>query len=489
MENLSSSELSTKIRTIRSRIDLSDGEIHELFSYSDELLARKERRIDDMEHQLEKPNETVKNLSHTQAELDKVLATTGNLNATMPSQRSSVKQPLPVPVSSGKKPAHKKDVSQDRKRKLENTSDPAANNKTTKSKRAESLSTQPEQAMPTADTENDQQPSSQEPAPSQPTAKKPPPIHLRTKDGWPELQHQLHNYGAKVISAKNLRDSIQVQVASADHFRAATRRLDALQVPYHTYALPEEKTIRAVVKGIPEGISCEEIQQELDELLPIISVTCLKKRADRAALPVVLVQLSRNGGEKIYELSRLMGLVVTVEPHRRKHQVGQCFRCQGFGHSARCCRADPRCVKCGKAHLSYTCRKPRKEAATCANCGGDHPANYKGCPKFPKTGHHQAVTAPRDSRPQPSQSQANRPKPNPVVPGRTYASNLPETSNVRTQQRQSRDPATGDLQSASLINEVIGAFANLADELKKSSPVFDKLSLILDAVNKLSRNV
>lgn len=76
-----------------------------------------------------------------------------------------------------------------------------------------------------------------------------------------------------------------------------------------------------------------------------------------------------------------------------------------------------------------------------------------------------------------------------VVPGKSYATCATTNRPATTQPRQSRAPATGDMQSAGLINEVIGSFANLADELKKLGPVFDKLSLILDVVNKLSRNV
>ncbi|GLV46070.1 hypothetical protein CBL_05156 [Carabus blaptoides fortunei] len=278
---------------------------------------------------------------------------------------------------------------------------------------SESEKSQPSQVRhtPTKETSREDAPRSQS------EVKKPQPIHLHTKEGWPELQHQLCQHGAEIMAAKNLRDPIQVQVASADHFRAATRRLDTLQVPYHTYAPLDEKTIRAVIKGIPEGISCEEIKRELEVDLPVISVTRFK---------------SQNGGEKIFDLRRLLHLVVTVPPQRRKHQVGQCFRCEIFGYSALCCRADPKC-------------------------------------------HQSTDTAQRGSRQQPRQQQTKRLRP------KTYAAsaatNLPEATKNRTQHRQTRASTTGDLHSAGLINEVIGFFAKLSDELKKSGPVFGKLRL------------
>ncbi|GLV38549.1 hypothetical protein CBL_05095 [Carabus blaptoides fortunei] len=161
----------------------------------------------------------------------------------------------------------------------------------------------------------------------------------------------------------------------------STSRLDALNVPYHTYALPEEKTIRAVIKGIPEGISAEEIKRELEVELPVISVTRFTSRTNKAALPVVLVQLSKNGGDKIYDLCRLL-------------------------------------------------RLPGQQATD---------------------------TAPRSSRP------------SPVVSRKSYAACAATNRPATTQPRQFRSPATGDMQSAGLINEVIGSFANLADELKKKT--------------------
>lgn len=171
--------------------------------------------------------------------------------------------------------------------------------------------------------------------------------------------------------------------------------------------------------------------------------------------------------------------------------VGQCYRCQSFRHSAQGCYADPRCVKCAKAHFTYTCKKPRTEPATCANCGNDHPANYKGCPSFPKPGQQATDTITRGSRPQANQQQASRPRPNPVVPGKCYAACAASTQSAETttrSQQPQKETSISQPQPAELINKVIGSFTNLSEDLKKQGSVFDKLSLILDAVNKLTQN-
>ncbi|GFS59770.1 nucleic-acid-binding protein from transposon X-element [Trichonephila clavipes] len=74
---------------------------------------------------------------------------------------------------------------------------------------------------------------------------------------------------------------------------------------------------------------------------------------------------------------------IEVDTMRRKFGPAQCYRCQGFFHSSRFCTRNPKCVKCGKPHLTKDCTKTREEEPTCCHCQGNHPANYTGCPKNP----------------------------------------------------------------------------------------------------------
>jgi hypothetical protein len=39
-------------------------------------------------------------------------------------------------------------------------------------------------------------------------------------------------------------------------------------------------------------------------------------------------------------------------------------------------------VKCGEGHLTTECPHPKTTKKRCANCSGEHTANYKGCEKF-----------------------------------------------------------------------------------------------------------
>lgn len=101
-----------------------------------------------------------------------------------------------------------------------------------------------------------------------------------------------------------------------------------------------------------------------------------------------MVKLTKSEeGKKIYNLTHLCYLKVTVETLRRKSGPGQCFRCQRFGHAANCCNLNYRCVSCGQDHPSFKCLNKDSEEdipPMCANCKKAHPANYKGCEAYPK---------------------------------------------------------------------------------------------------------
>ena len=68
----------------------------------------------------------------------------------------------------------------------------------------------------------------------------------------------------------------------------------------------------------------------------------------------------------------------------------RCYKCQHYGHKAISCQQQEKCPICAGKHNAKNCDKVGKEPnarfqradTKCANCGGEHPASYRGCPKF-----------------------------------------------------------------------------------------------------------
>ena len=50
--------------------------------------------------------------------------------------------------------------------------------------------------------------------------------------------------------------------------------------------------------------------------------------------------------------------------------------------SSRMQNLQAKCVKCASDHSTRECTKDLISPATCSNCNGSHPANYRQCPKY-----------------------------------------------------------------------------------------------------------
>jgi hypothetical protein len=103
-------------------------------------------------------------------------------------------------------------------------------------------------------------------------------------------------------------------------------------------------------------------------------------RQTKEPLPLFFVDLEpKENNKTIYDIEFLCNSRIKVEAPRKKNSIVQCIRCQCYGHTKAYCMKPYACVKCGDEHSSTTCTKSPSTPPKCALCGGDHPANYKGC--------------------------------------------------------------------------------------------------------------
>lgn len=86
----------------------------------------------------------------------------------------------------------------------------------------------------------------------------------------------------------------------------------------------------------------------------------------------------------VYKIRYLLHRKITVEEPRKRNAPVQCMNCQEFGHTKSFCTLPSVCVICGDLHKSSNCNKAKNDdkIKKCSNCGGDHTANYRGCPVF-----------------------------------------------------------------------------------------------------------
>jgi hypothetical protein len=87
--------------------------------------------------------------------------------------------------------------------------------------------------------------------------------------------------------------------------------------------------------------------------------------------------------KNIYKITAFQNKIIQIEPPRvKKKNIPQCTRSQQCGHTRTYFNKPFGCVKCGGPHNSKNCSKRKDTPAKFALCGGNHPANYKGCEHY-----------------------------------------------------------------------------------------------------------
>ncbi|KAK9717207.1 Endonuclease-reverse transcriptase [Popillia japonica] len=172
----------------------------------------------------------------------------------------------------------------------------------------------------------------------------------------------------------------------------------------YTYSNRNAKSWVLVVRGFPEDIEEEELQEELTTMhLEPTKIYKMKKTKS----PLFLV---------------VLGSKITPAQLNKTHQF--VAHTKRWGHSSsNCFVKTPRCLKCAEPHPTHSCRKEASTPATCANCRRDHPANYQGCP---------AHVAYKEAGDRASADSRNRQRPKPNTrrdPARAFLPAPPPVSN------------------------------------------------------------
>ncbi|GBP44860.1 Nucleic-acid-binding protein from transposon X-element [Eumeta japonica] len=211
----------------------------------------------------------------------------------------------------------------------------------------------------------------------------------KDKTKWNFVSAECTRMHINYTRAQNTKQGIRISTGTVEDFRKLNKFLISSNIPFHTFALEEERKIKVVIKGIPLEFETADIKDDLiNQGYPVLSVHRMHRR-NGTPLGMVLVILERNdeAREIFKNLARVCGLsgVTPEEPYKRG-MPSQCHRCQLYGHAAANCFAQPRCVKCLVPHWTKDCERNKESGGkpSCCNCGKDHTANYGGCSEAPR---------------------------------------------------------------------------------------------------------
>ncbi|XP_049798645.1 proteoglycan 4-like [Schistocerca nitens] len=245
-----------------------------------------------------------------------------------------------------------------------------------------------------------------------------PPITVFETRGYTTLIGQIQGKLTGALSTTYKGDSIVYQATNPEDFQYLKQEFRKRNLEFFTYNDDPKSTLKVVVKRLTPYWTPEDVKNALIEKgFPVQGVFQMSKpqtetddsgnivSAPRRKTPNFQVNLLNTAeARKIFKVERLLHMKVTVELYQKPSGPTQCYLCQRFRHGATQCELAPRCVKCAGPHLSGACTKKREEPAICANCRGNHPASFRGCPvrlKIVQAWDRQRASAPGRQEPLP----------------------------------------------------------------------------------------
>lgn len=149
---------------------------------------------------------------------------------------------------------------------------------------------------------------------------------VHNKELWNHLSYEFEQNQLNVSKSRNTKEGIKTFPVTVDDYRNITKYLDANNVQYHTFGLPEDKLLHVVFRNIPVEIDTKIIKNDLiNKGFHPENVFRMKNKA-KNPIPLVLVKLPKN--EKfIIQLTDVSRLITKVETLINKTGTGQCFRC------------------------------------------------------------------------------------------------------------------------------------------------------------------
>lgn len=321
---------------------------------------------------------------------------------------------------------------------------------------------------------------------------RPPPIYIRIAEKEIiNFSKELEAEIGKNFYLKYLGDQIRLHFSENKYFLSAKIAFQNAGLKFHTFALPNEKPLTVILKGLPQ-IETELIATELQQA----NITPLIVASFRTSPRNSLYKITFPPGTKMSQIKSI-GFIyhcrIYWERFLKTKNYTQCYRCQAFGHASANCFKVPKCVKCGLEHLTKDCTKTPDLPAKCANCNGSHTANFSQCPSL--LTYINRKSTPRSTRSpkghQITHIRNDPPRQNAVLVGNRSFSEVvkgqapPQNSN---EFQEYLDPSGSNdfLKEAILfIKKAIPIVNSIRPKLATCTSMFDKLEIIFEAAQQL----
>jgi len=212
---------------------------------------------------------------------------------------------------------------------------------------------------------------------------KPPPIFIPSISNVPNMVKHIESIISKDdYMYKCLNDNkVKICTTTIDAYRKLVQSFTDSEIGFHTFQIKSERAYRAILKNMHFSNDVEDIKLAIEAYgHKVRNVSNMKSYKTKNPLPMFSVDLEPAPNNKdIFQIEYLLNAKIYFEAPYKRNEIVQCKKCQRYGHTKSYCQYPNRCVKCCETHDTASCKKLKNNPPKCVLCGGEHPANYKGC--------------------------------------------------------------------------------------------------------------
>lgn len=196
---------------------------------------------------------------------------------------------------------------------------------------------------------------------------------------------------AHMILSKN---GIEVVLYEPEHYRELRKICKEKGIEFSDHPLEDEQFSNFVVYGLHESTEVDEIVTTLKahglNVMKIICLTKEKRDDGQVTYKLVFKATDKVSVDDLKQITAIGYLRVRFQRYYGNGKPTQCPNCLWHGHGSDHCGRHSRCIRCGDEHKSSECPKrtnkedPKSRIpdadVKCANCAGNHTANFSKCP-------------------------------------------------------------------------------------------------------------
>lgn len=133
--------------------------------------------------------------------------------------------------------------------------------------------------------------------------------------------------------------NLNLKASTVEDYKALTTAFTTINIEFFIFNMRVERSVKYLIKYIPTDLPIEDIQKNLiEQNISYNSVNFLTKadRRETRRLPLLLLNAPRSSVNAIQELTDICHIDIKTELYNNK-DLGQCYRCQSYGHSSTNC--------------------------------------------------------------------------------------------------------------------------------------------------------